>query len=509
MQNKDWSQVYTSSHGLVFHSRLTCEHKNSLRETTLMAFWPKKSTTSNPNTSHNQNFKNDRDLLTRKTADIEIKRVYNDKSGTTSALSPAELSEDSEIRENLYDKLLNISVTSEFFPPDYAATGQLIEELVKQLEQQGVNIEVFTGQPGYAFSTDKAPAVEHSGGIRIQRSRSTQVWSGRIRGKAVNGVLFTLRAFIHLVKNFRRHNVFLLTSAPPFLPIAGYLANLCFRVSYVCLLYDLYPDIAIELGVVSRNHPLTGFWRELNRKIWRKSKGIVVLSPDMKERIIAICPEVADKVSVIHSWGDPELIVPMAKENNWFAKKHNLVNKFTVLYSGNMGRCHDIDTILETAKQLQDEPIQFVCIGDGAKRERLIQEVNQLGLTNFLFLPYQDKQVLPYSLTACDLSLVSVEAGMESLVAPSKLYPALAAGRPVAVICSKYSYLRQLIADGKCGKAVENGDSLALAEFIRRLNSDRKLAERMGKASRQYLQSNFTPQIIAKQYLSVLQQSNL
>jgi glycosyltransferase involved in cell wall biosynthesis len=97
---------------------------------------------------------------------------------------------------------------------------------------------------------------------------------------------------------------------------------------------------------------------------------------------------------------------------------------------------------------------------------------------------------------------------MESLVAPSKLYPALAAGRPIAVICAKNSYLRQLVADGKFGASIENGDSLALAEFIRLLNSDHKLAKLMGQASRQYLQSNFTPQIIAKEYCDVLKKSS-
>lgn len=124
-----------------------------------------------------------------------------------------------------------------------------------------------------------------------------------------------------------------------------------------------------------------------------------------------------------------------------------------------------------------------------------------------MFLPYQDKEVLPYSLTACDLSLVSVEAGMESLVAPSKLYPALATGRPIAAICSEYSYLRQIIADAQCGASFENGDSYGLVEFIRLLNSDKQLAERMGMASRRYLQSHFTPEIIAKQYLRVLRQA--
>jgi glycosyltransferase involved in cell wall biosynthesis len=433
--------------------------------------------------------------------------MSNRKSSVKSPLHTIEAVQPAKISDILAHKLTTLSVITEFFPPDYAATGQLIEELVKQLEKQGIRIRVFTGQPGYAFTTAQAPALEQLGNVRVQRSRSTQIWSDRIRGKAINGVLFTLRAFLHIIRNARKNDVFLLTSAPPFLSIAGYLTHLLLKFPYVCLIYDLYPDIAIALGVVSNKHWLAKFWWAINRQIWQKSKGIIVLSPAMKERVIAICPEVADKVSVIHSWGDSELILPITKEKNWFAKQHNLDSIFTVLYSGNMGRCHDTNTILATAQKLHNEPIQFVCIGGGPKRESFIQDVNRLGLKNFLFLPYQDKSVLPYSLTACDLSLVSVEAGLESLVAPSKLYPALAAGRPIAAICPKDSYLRQLITDGQFGVSIDNGDSESLSKFILNLKSDRQLAEKMGNASRQYLQSNFTPEIIAKQYINVLEQS--
>ncbi|KYC37761.1 glycosyltransferase WbuB [Scytonema hofmannii PCC 7110] len=400
---------------------------------------------------------------------------------------------------------IRLSVITQFFPPDYAPTGQLIEELVKNLGQQGVEVEVFTSQPGYAFKTSSAPTVEQFGRILIQRSRSAQLWLGRIRGKAISGVLFTLRAILHLFKTSRRCNVLLLTTAPPFLTILGYLADTIFQLPYVCILYDLYPDIAISLGVISKDHWLIGLWRAINKKIWLKAKAIIVLSPAMKVRIISHCPQVADKIFVIHSWGDPDLIVPIPKQQNWFAWKHKLVEKFTVLYSGNMGRCHDMETILGAAKLLKDEPIQFVFIGGGAKGEDLRRESHQLKLDNMVFLPYQDKEVLPYSLTACDVSLVSVDAGMESLVAPSKLYPALATGRPMAVVCSQYSYLWQMITDANCGGVFENGDSQGLAQFIRLLSNDRQLAKHMGMAGRKYMQSHFTPQIISQQYLKVLE----
>ncbi|MEL6458181.1 MAG: glycosyltransferase family 4 protein [Cyanobacteria bacterium J06621_15] len=401
-------------------------------------------------------------------------------------------------------QLIKLSVITQFFPPDYAPTGQLLEELVMHLNKQGVDIEVFTGQPGYAFEKKDAPAVETRFGVRIKRSRTTQFWSKRIRGKAINGVLFTLRAALYLMSAARRRNTVLLTTAPPFLPVLGYLVHMLFGLSYICVLYDLYPDIAVALDVVPQKHWLNKLWKSINRRVLQKASGIIVLSPAMQQQVAANYPQVANKISVIHSWANTRKIVPVAKENNWFARRYGIVNKFTVLYSGNMGRCHDIQTMLEAAKYLQYEPIQFVCIGGGAKREKLIAEVKKLGLRNFLFLPYQEKQDLPYSLTACDLSLVSVDAGMGGLVAPSKLYPALATGRPVAVICPEHSYLKQLIADGNCGKTFENGDSFGLAKYIRRLSQDNVLAQKTGKAARRYVESYFTAEVISKQYYEVL-----
>jgi glycosyltransferase involved in cell wall biosynthesis len=319
--------------------------------------------------------------------------------------------------------------------------------------------------------------------------------------------LFTIRAFIYLATACWRRNALLVTTAPPFLPVLGYVANLLFGLSYVCVLYDLYPDIVVRLGVISERHWLAKLWQGLNRQVWLRSQGLIVLSPAMRDRIIKICPEVADKVSVIHSWADPEAIVPLPKARNWFAQEHGLVDRFTVLYSGNMGRCHDLETLLDAAVRLRHEPVQFVCIGGGAQRKPFIERVKELGLDNFQFLPYQSKDVLPFSLTACDLSLVAVSEQMADLVAPSKLYSALAAGRPIAVVCPQYSYLGELMNDAGCGAAFANGDGEGLAEFVRFLVDDRQQAEVMGRSGRDYLVENFTPTVIARQYLRVLRRA--
>lgn len=395
-------------------------------------------------------------------------------------------------------------IITQFFPPDYAATGQLIYELSHQLSEQKIEVNIFTGQPGYAYQQKQAPKLETDRQVKIRRATFKQFSSQRIRNKSLNGAIFTLRAIWYLLKHSRRYDAVILTTAPPFLATVGYLVSLVSKLDYICLVYDLYPQVVVELGVISPQNAIAKLWHQINAAVWQRSKAIVVLSETMKQRIVLRHPAIADKVSVIHNWADPNWIEPLPKAKNWFVQQHQLHDKFTVLYSGNLGHCHDLDTILDAAILLRAEEIQFVFIGAGAKYEQCREIVAQSQLDNCLFLPYQERSNLPYSLTACDLALVSIAPGLEGVVAPSKVYGMMAAGKAIAAICEPHSYLRQLITAAHCGVAVDNQQSQQLAEFILTLAADRHLAENMGNAGRNYLQQHFTPQLIAQKYCEVL-----
>ncbi|ELS01853.1 glycosyltransferase [Xenococcus sp. PCC 7305] len=397
-----------------------------------------------------------------------------------------------------------LSIITQFYPPDYAATGQLIQELATQLGDENVRVSVFTGQPGYAFSNSRAPRIEENQRVKVKRTRATQLLSKKILGKALNGIIFSVRAGLHIIRHRKNQDVLLLTTAPPFLFTVGYLANIFFKTPYVCLVYDLYPDVVTEFGLISSQNAIAKLWNWCNNRIWSRAQGIIVLSDTMKDRIVAKHPRTSSKIAVIHNWANADWIKPISKEQNWFAYEHGTHHKFTVLYSGNLGRCHDLETMLGTIKLLKDEEIRFVFIGAGVKHELCRQTVKEWGLRNCTFLPYQDRSYLPYSLTSCDLALVSIAPGMEGVVVPSKLYGVMAAGRAIAAICEPHSYLRSLIDDANCGACFNNGDSEGLAEFIRFLAKDPQTASKMGQSGRKHLEANFTPQIIAQQYQEIL-----
>lgn len=400
---------------------------------------------------------------------------------------------------------MKLTILSQFYPPDYAATGQLLEELGSKLVQKGINVQVFSGQPGYAFDQALAAPQEISKGVFIRRTRTSRIWPQRLRGRAIGGLLYSLRVIVKLRTRDRIGDVLMTTTEPPFLMIFCYCLHLLYQTPYICLIYDIYPDIAIILGVLKPTHWIVGFWQFLNRLTWKKAAMIIVLNESMKKIITEHLPEVSSKIKVIHSWADGITIQPREKTENWFAQKYGLDKVFTVLYSGNLGRCHDLETILGAMQTLKFHQIQFVFIGSGAKLQVCQNYVAKHQLSNCLFLPFQPKETLPFSLTSCDLSLVTIDKLAEGLIAPSKLYGCLAAGKAIAAICPPHSYLTEIIAQAQCGRAIDNGNVAELAQFILGLKNNPIEAALMGKNGREYFERNFTLETIANQYFETIQ----
>lgn len=402
-----------------------------------------------------------------------------------------------------------LTIITQFYPPDFAATGQLVQELVQALGTYGYQVLVYTGMPGYAFHQADAAPYEHQDNTIIRRTRAAQVSPKRIRGKLLNSLFFWLRSLVKLRHSELRGSHFLITSAPPFLGIVGWFYHKLFGHSYTCLVYDIYPDVAVRLGVVGARHPLVKLWQWTNCRVWRRANSLIVLSDSMKELLVSQysdqVPQLANKIFVIHNWADPNLIQPIAKSQNPFAIAHNLVEPFVVQYSGNLGRCHDVETIIEAIYLLRQHPhIKFVFIGSGAGIPLVEQAIAHNNLTNVTLFPYQDKQTLPHSLTACDLALVTIKAVAEGVVTPSKVYGILAAGVPIAAICPPHSYLRELIAAGACGACIDNGAGQDLADLILKLSQNPELRDRWAKNARMYLEQNFTLTQILPLYVQAI-----
>ena len=411
-------------------------------------------------------------------------------------------------RKSFYknNKVKRLTIVNQFFSPDYAATGQLLESLSKSLAfENDIQIKVLTGFPSYAYNSLKVKKLENSPNRTIKRSITSRLWPRKLGGRLINSLIFTLNIGFNLLFKERRSNIIIFTSEPPFLAFIALFIKLFTKSPYIILIYDLYPDILLKLNYFQKDNLIIKLWNKINFFSYSQANEIIVLSNSMKNKLFENFPSLITRVNVISSWADHNKIKPLSKDSNWFVKKYNLENKFVVLYSGNQGRCHDLTTIIDTALLLKSErEIKFLFIGRGPQHKKIKDLVKDLSLNNCIFLPYQKFEDLKYSLTSADIALVTLNKNAEGLVAPSKLYGHLASGTPIALISPSGSYLQALIEKKFLGRWFDNGDSEKLANWIKEIKKNDNLLRDLSKNCRKYLVNEASFEIIKKKYIDVI-----
>jgi hypothetical protein len=189
---------------------------------------------------------------------LELKRLVRERDLTRDSISSASATIDIREEDRSTPPKINLTIVNQFFPPDYAATGMLIEELAQSLKDYG-EIEVLTSMPSYQFARGDVPARDREDSLIVRRFHAAKHLPQGIRNKAVAGAIFFIRIALYLFRYADSNRLILLTTAPPFLPLLGYLLSRVREIRYVCLLYDLYPEILVELDVFKKKNRATKF----------------------------------------------------------------------------------------------------------------------------------------------------------------------------------------------------------------------------------------------------------
>ena len=398
----------------------------------------------------------------------------------------------------------SVALLTQYFYPEVPATAQISTDLATGLVEAGFAVAAFTGQPAYREG-DRLPSADALGGVRIFRSYSRRLSHEGSGSRLLNGATVGVLTFLKLITR-KKPDVILVDSTSPFLVVVAWMMRRLRGVPFVFLVQDVYPEIAIELGIVRHRSLSAWIWRSVYGRVYRAVARIVVLGPRMRERVKqSLASADYHKVAIIPNWADGDEIVPRRNGDNHLRKQLGLVDKFVVIYSGRMGLVHDMETVLEAAMRLRDlHDLRFMLVGGGAKRDWVAGIVELYGLDNVIMLPYQPLELLPYSLTCGDISLVTLRRGMEGLSVPSKIYSSLAAGLAIVAVAGPSSELGDIVEEHGCGYRVSQGDVDGLVEVIERLYHRRDLLEEMKGRSRVCFESNYTRTMSIRRYAQLL-----
>jgi glycosyltransferase involved in cell wall biosynthesis len=355
----------------------------------------------------------------------------------------------------------------------------LATDLAEALVAAGHRVTVLAARGGHRGG-QRLPARETWRGVEILRVGGTSFGKRSIAGRLSDYATFFISALVTAF-SLPRHDVVIATTAPPLVASIGALLRALKGTRFVYWTQDVYPELAVAFGLFGARSPLSWCFERISRAALRRADGVVVLGHLMAERVAAK-GVAAGRIHVIPNWADGAGVRPVPREANQFRCVNGLDGKRVVLYSGNMGRGHELTTLLEAARRMcVEDDLVFAFVGAGAKRGEV--EAVARELPSVRLFPFQPREQLSESLSAGDVHVVTMDPRTLGLLEPSKLYGVMAAGRPVLVIGPSSSEVAQTVLREGFGEVVANGDVEGVVKALGRLlNTSESLGQRARQA---------------------------
>ncbi len=372
---------------------------------------------------------------------------------------------------------MRILFINQFFWPDSSATSQQLTDLATGLALRGNHVTVLCGEGGYANVSAGALAPP----VNVIRVKALPFSKSKVT-RLLSYLSFYASAFVRGLTAPKADVVVSLTT-PPLISLLGSAIKMLRGSRHFIWEQDIYPDVAIDLNYIRKGglaDRVTGVLADFSR---RHADGIIALGECMKQRLV-LRGIPAAKISIAENWSSAESITPMERPGD--------PKELVLLYSGNLGLAHDVDTISGAMKNLrEDNRFRFLFVGSGGKRRQLQEFCETNSIHKMEMRGYVSRDKLSEGLAAGDIGLVTQSNVCWGTVVPSKVYGILAAGRPVLFIGPKVATPALVIERHDCGWQVDPGDVEGLTRLLVRLAENPHAVREAGIRARQALLDHY------------------
>ncbi|HAD07357.1 MAG TPA: hypothetical protein DCE76_09395 [Anaerolineaceae bacterium] len=400
---------------------------------------------------------------------------------------------------------MNILLLVPHYEPDLGPSAPLFTLLSEELIKRGHHVRVLTTVPHYP-SGIVPPAFRKKWiqqsvemGVEIYRIRVPSLNRSNLAGRLLQFFVYQVGAGWQGL--FLNYEVVFVANPALWVWLPFFILVFLRRKPAVFSIYDLYPDVGVRLGIF-RNPVAFHLVKALEKFCLKHSARVRIISESFRSAIHQFgIPD--QKIQMIPDWVDSQFIRPLPRQNP-FSKEYCLENHFVIQYAGNMGFSQPLEIILDAARAFASDPdILFTLVGDGCKREKLMQLAAEQNLRNVRFIPYQPRERLPHVLASADVALVILKEGMAYTAMPSKILSILAAGRPIIACVDRESETWKFIQKTEAGVCVPAGNTNDFIQAILTLRANPLLCKRMSRNGRNWILRHHTPQIAAEKMESL------
>ncbi|MCB2293954.1 glycosyltransferase family 4 protein [Clostridium algoriphilum] len=403
-------------------------------------------------------------------------------------------------------------VYAHYFYPDVASTGQILTELCEGLSED-MHITVICVVPSYDGTVEekyktKRIYKETYKNMDLIRVRVPEFQKSNKISRVKNILGYFFNAIYATFKAGKQDLVFSISQPPVLGGLLGVIGKKIKRARYIYNIQDFNPEQTEAVGY-SKNKFILNFARALDKYSCRVSDTVVVVGRDMQQTLKNRFKGKAIPTNVvINNWIDEKQIYPLKAENAKvvsFKEKHGLQDKFVFMCSGNIGLYYDLENIIKVIGEFKHkEDVVFAFVGDGTMKQTLVDYVEENGMDNVKFIPYQDKEDLIYSLNAADAHIVTNAKGIKGISVPSKIYGVMASGKSVLGVLEEGSEARLLIENSNCGKCVCPGDYKKIKSLISEIIDHQVSFKKLGAHGRKTIEDKLKKNSAIDKYAEML-----
>lgn len=397
---------------------------------------------------------------------------------------------------------MRILVISQYFFPE----NFRINDLVFSLKKRGHHIEVLTGKPNYpkgeyfdSYSWN-GPSEEEIQDVKIYRSNLILRKKGGGVRLFLNYFSFVFFAFFKVFKiRGEFDKVFVYAPSPITVGFLGILAAKRFKCKSYLWVHDLWPESVRIAGGIS-NKVVLGLINIMTKKIYKYTDQILVQSPKFIDYIKKQNVK-ENKLIYFPYYAEDFYKVVKAKKSI----KEQFPDGFNVLFAGNIGVAQSFDTIVGAFELLKEYDINLIVLGEGRDKSRIIELLNQRGISNkFYFLGSHPPEKMPDYFACADALLITLKkADIFSFTIPGKLQSYLGCGKPI--IGALDGIGKQIIMDSKSGFCSDAEDYKSLSDnLLLMMNTSPDKRIKMGKFGLDYFNIHFKKEKLLKELENIL-----
>ena len=397
------------------------------------------------------------------------------------------------------------------FSPDGVSTAYLYNDIALKLQERGYEVVVLTTTPHFNIVPEQVaqqPMHWKVWGIcKVSKFHGMTVL--HVPQKKFKSTLLRLLGFIywHIVSFFIgltvKHVDLILSPSPPL--TVGWMNLGLAKLKGCKVIYnvqEIYPDIL----KMKEGLPLK-FLRWMERKVYNGSDAVTTIDKVFYDTIV---PRFEDKgkLHIIPNFVDTELYHSVEFKSLGGLRSSSgeplfpMTDSIKLLYAGNIGHAQSWEPLIELADRTRELNVEYIVIGEGAKRGYLVEEKERRKLTNLRILPYQPRELMPAILSYSDLNFIFMSPKIDRDGFPSKVYTIMACERPLLVVSGKDTPIVNFLEDKGCAKLITNNSVEEMSEWLQTVTKEE--LQEMGKKGLKTIEEHYSKEIVTGMYADLV-----